>query len=227
VPTNQPVATRPLAVQINGTWYTYGWDLTKNICELYSTAGSISTSYTYTPFGQVTASGSITQPIQWSCEVWDAEVGMVYYNWRYYNLYSATFGRRDSIFERGGYHLYRICDNSPIFLFDILGNLRYHISDKNNSEYEFKEPFFAYNGAGEIFLLPELLYSLYVFNRKSAFCYDAHIILDNDSALMSEFKYSILEACEYIYNNPLKCIAIYTYHTMTLLAQITCYYNTF
>ena len=31
----QPVATRPLAIQKDGTWYTYGWDLTKNICEVY------------------------------------------------------------------------------------------------------------------------------------------------------------------------------------------------
>ena len=30
----QPVATRPLTIQKDGTWYTYGWDLTKNICEL-------------------------------------------------------------------------------------------------------------------------------------------------------------------------------------------------
>ncbi len=100
--------------------------------------------------------------------------------------------------------MYRICDNSPIFLFDILGNSIFHISEKNNFKYEFKEPFFAYNGAGEIFLLPEILYSLYVFNRKSAFSYDAHIILDNDSALKRSFRYSIIEACKYIYNNPLK-----------------------
>ena len=29
----QPVATRPLGIRKDGTWYTYGWDLTKNICE--------------------------------------------------------------------------------------------------------------------------------------------------------------------------------------------------
>ena len=31
----QPVATRPLAIQKDGTWYICGWDLTKNICEVY------------------------------------------------------------------------------------------------------------------------------------------------------------------------------------------------
>ena len=81
---SQPVATRPLAIQISGTWYTYGWDLTKNICEIYSTEGYISTSYTYTPFGSATVSGSVIQPIQWSSEVFDETISLNYYNYRYY-----------------------------------------------------------------------------------------------------------------------------------------------
>ena len=36
-------ATRPQAIQKDGTWYTYGWDLTKNICELYGQHGYIHT----------------------------------------------------------------------------------------------------------------------------------------------------------------------------------------
>ena len=56
---SQPVATRPLAIQINGSWYTYGWDLTKNICELYSTGGHINTDYSYlTKTLSVTLSGA-------------------------------------------------------------------------------------------------------------------------------------------------------------------------
>ena len=50
----QPIATRPLTIQKDGTWYTYGWDLTKNICELYGTNGYIRTAYTYTPYSEVT-----------------------------------------------------------------------------------------------------------------------------------------------------------------------------
>ncbi|MEE1288168.1 MAG: RHS repeat-associated core domain-containing protein [Bacteroidaceae bacterium] len=113
----QPVATRPLVIQINGTWFTYGWNLTKNICELYSTNGSISTSYTYTPFGKVTATGSLTQPIQWSSEVWDGELGLVYYNWRYYNAMTGRWNSRDMInFE----NKYAFVDNQ-IGNIDILG----------------------------------------------------------------------------------------------------------
>ena len=78
----QPIATRPLAIQKDATWYSaparlasqdsrsqvcsrlgvwllkshpaYGWDLTKNICELYGSNGYIRTAYTYTPNGEVT-----------------------------------------------------------------------------------------------------------------------------------------------------------------------------
>ena len=80
----QPIATRPLALRKDGTWYTYGWDLTKNICEIYGPAGYIRTAYTYTPYGEVTATGDVEQPIQWSSEFNDAELGMVYYNYRHY-----------------------------------------------------------------------------------------------------------------------------------------------
>ena len=30
---SQETATRPLAIQKDGTWYTYGCDITKNVCE--------------------------------------------------------------------------------------------------------------------------------------------------------------------------------------------------
>ncbi|MBQ3144162.1 MAG: hypothetical protein IJB89_06580, partial [Akkermansia sp.] len=119
----QPIATRPLSIQKDGTWYSaparlasqdsrsqvcsrlgvwllkshpaYGWDLTKNICELYSTSGGIATSYTYTPFGKVTSSGNVTQPIQWSSEYRDSELGMVYYNYRYYMPMKGRWINRD------------------------------------------------------------------------------------------------------------------------------------
>ncbi len=115
----QPVSTRPLAIQIGGTWYTYGCDLTKNICELYSTSGYISTSYTYTPFGAVTDTGSITQPIQWSSEVYNNEIGLVYYNFRYYNPSDGRWIQRDFIAEAGNDNLYLFC--TPSFKYDVLG----------------------------------------------------------------------------------------------------------
>lgn len=81
----QPVATRPLAIQKDGTWYTYGLDHTKNVCEIFGVNGYILTSYSYTPNGQMTSSGNVFQPIQWSSEYHDLELSVTYYNYRYYN----------------------------------------------------------------------------------------------------------------------------------------------
>ena len=114
----QPTATRPLAIQKDGTWYTYGWDLTKNICELYSTGGSMATSYAYTPFGKVTSTGSITQPILWSSEYYDDELGMVYYNYRHYNSLVGRWARQDM---EESMNSYCYIDNNVIFELDLLG----------------------------------------------------------------------------------------------------------
>ena len=67
----QPEATRPLAIRKDGTWYAYGWDLTGNVTEIFGKAGYLRTVYTYTPYGEVTAEGDVTQPIQWSSEYSD------------------------------------------------------------------------------------------------------------------------------------------------------------
>ncbi len=118
---SQTVATRPLAIQINGTWYTYGWDLTKNICELYSTSGFISDSYTYTPFGSVTSTNGITQPILWSSEIFDTELGLACYNYRYYNPSSGKWINRDLLQEYVSLNRYLLVNNSPIRNCDYLG----------------------------------------------------------------------------------------------------------
>ena len=102
---SQPVATRPLALQKDGTWFTYGYDLSKNICEVFGPAGNIRTAYAYAPFGAVTASGDVTQPFQWSSEHYDSELDLVYYNYRHYSPSLGRFLSRDPIEEQGGLNL--------------------------------------------------------------------------------------------------------------------------
>lgn len=117
----QPVATRPLAIQKDGVWYTYGWDLTKNICEVFGLNGYINTTYTYTPYGEVASSGSTAQPIQWSSEVWDVELDLTYYNYRHYNPLLGRWISADPIGADGGsFNLYKYINNS-FFNIDILG----------------------------------------------------------------------------------------------------------
>ena len=139
----QPIATRPLAIQKDATWYTYGWDLTKNICELYGTSGYISTAYTYAPFGQVTATGSVTQPIQWSSEVWNSELGLEYYNWRYYNIKNARWLQKDKI-ESNSYNLYRYVENESNKV-DILGLFSlFNLFSQNAPEQLTNLPYFTH-----------------------------------------------------------------------------------
>ncbi len=117
----QPIATRPLAIQKDGTWYTYGRDLTKNICEVFGPAGYIRTTYTYTPFGTVTAEGDVTIPIQWSSEFHDEKLGLVYYNYRHYSPRDGRWINRDPIGESGGWNLYNFAKNKKLNITDRLG----------------------------------------------------------------------------------------------------------
>ncbi len=118
----QPVATRPLAIQKDATWYTYGWDLTKDICEMFGSSGYIRTAYTYTPYGEVTESvNGALQPIQRSCEYNDIELGMVYYNYRHYNPIEGRWIGRDAQGIKGGFNLYCYVVNNFSRL-DVLGN---------------------------------------------------------------------------------------------------------
>ena len=115
----QQIATCPLAIQKDATWYVYGWDMTKNVCEVFSNSGIIKTTYSYTPYGAVTAEGSVTQPIQWSSEFYDEEMGLVYYNYRHYNSTDGRWLGRDPLTEASDKHLYRI--GNPSMHFDYLG----------------------------------------------------------------------------------------------------------
>ena len=120
----QPIATRPLAIRKDGTWYAYGWDLTKNICEVFGQHGYLRTAYTYSPYGEVTADGDVTQPIQWSSEHNDTELAFVYYNYRHYNPIDGRWIGRDLIHFADGFNSYMYCINDSVSLPDILGNSR-------------------------------------------------------------------------------------------------------
>ena len=118
---SQPTATRPLAIQKDGTWFTYGYDITKNVCEVFGPAGYIRTSYSYAPFGAITESGDVSQPFQWSSEHYDSELDLVYYNFRHYSPALGRFLSRDPIAEQGGFNLYAFVKNNPIQKWDRLG----------------------------------------------------------------------------------------------------------
>lgn len=95
--------------------------MTKNICEVYGVNGYIRTSYSYTPFGVVSSTGDVEQPIQWSSEVYDKEMRLVYYNYRYHNPIAGKWTNRDFI-ERQNPYSYQ---NNNVFINDYLGLTEY------------------------------------------------------------------------------------------------------
>ena len=117
----RPTATRPLAIQKDGSWFTYGHDVTKNVWEVFGPSGYVRTSYDYAPFGAVSATGDVTQPFQWSSEFYDSELGLVYYNYRHYSPTDGRWLSRDPIEEEGGRNLYEVVGNNGIQTVDYLG----------------------------------------------------------------------------------------------------------
>ena len=117
----QPMATRPLAIQKDGTWCCYGWDLTKNIGEAFDPAGYVRTTYAYSLCGIVTEEGNVAQPLQWSSEYADAELGLVYYNYRSYNPTDGRQTSRDILGEVASILLYAYTGNMVEGVRDILG----------------------------------------------------------------------------------------------------------
>ncbi len=117
----QPVATRPLAIQKDGTWFCCGWDLTKNICEIFGQNGYIRSTYAYSPYGSTTTNGDVTQPRQWSSECYDNELSLVYYNYRFYNSNEGKWIQRDMIQYKQYYNLYCFVKNKLIYRIDYIG----------------------------------------------------------------------------------------------------------
>ncbi|PND04684.1 hypothetical protein CXT86_08110 [Akkermansia muciniphila] len=98
----EPVATRPLALVQGASLYCYGVDFNKNVSEVFDAQGTIAAAYDYSPYGAVTGTGSLVQPVQWSGEMHDEEPALVYYNYRYYNPKDGRWINRDPIAEQGG-----------------------------------------------------------------------------------------------------------------------------
>ena len=132
----EPVATRPLFTQ-RGTGYKffYTCDGNKNVSELvhFETRNGIAAHYDYAPFGAVTraiSASAVTDntfttdnPFRFSSEYHDDTLGLVYYNYRHYNLTDGRWCGRDVIEEDGGENLYLFVVNQPQFSYDYAGML--------------------------------------------------------------------------------------------------------
>lgn len=102
-----------------GALYTYAWDRNKNIRAVLDSSSRLVAGYDYSPYGAVTATGTLENPFQWSSEFYDAELGLVYYNFRYYSPLDGRWLSRDPLGEVAGLNLYVFAHNTQAI--DVLG----------------------------------------------------------------------------------------------------------
>jgi len=109
-------------------WYFY--DLNGNVTQTEMMAfgrsqGVLVGHYEYDPYGQTTASlqGEYDQPFRFSTKQYDAEIGLYYFGYRYYNPGLGRWVSRDPIGENGGLHRYHFVAHSPTQAIDPHGLL--------------------------------------------------------------------------------------------------------
>ncbi len=185
----EPIATRPLALVQDASLYCYGWDFNKNVTEVFDEEGSIAAAYDYSPYGQVASTGDIVQPVQWSSEMNDAELSLVYYNYRYYNPADGRWINRDPIAEEGGWNLYGFVKNDaiskndglglvpneqdPIFIFPYVDENTGYGQMTYASEEEIKKFYDTVNALSQKTVDDKKCYKLYVVKNRSAILKDA------------------------------------------------------
>ena len=141
----EPIATSLLMLRtVSGEVAYCFYDGNKNVSDLVVTDTTLAAHYAYTPFGAVTVTGSktLTNPFRFSSEFYDDVLGLVYYNYRHYDIITGRWISRDPLAQYSFLltHLnrwnekikhalyenlnteYSFVDN-PIFEFDYLGLL--------------------------------------------------------------------------------------------------------
>ena len=118
----EPVATRILAMGLfdeTGTcaedlYYTH--DLLKNTTALFGIRAGRRALYEYGPYGNIVrmeGNAAEDNPFRFSSEYADDELGLVYYNYRYYNPQNGRWISRDPAKEEKTNNLYWFVRNHP------------------------------------------------------------------------------------------------------------------
>jgi RHS repeat-associated protein len=104
----------PLAEQRSGATGFYQKDGLGSVTSLSGNTGTLSNSYTYDTFGNLSAStGSLTTPFQYTARDYDPETGLRYYRARYYDTQTGRFLSEDPVGFSGGINFYPYVSNNP------------------------------------------------------------------------------------------------------------------
>ena len=102
------------------------YDGNGNVSEYLDASGIMQAHYEYDPFGNTTVStGNKATDFfhRFSTKPLDAETGLYYYGYRYYDPVTGRWPSRDPWHEEGGLNLYVFVDNSALEKWDFLGLL--------------------------------------------------------------------------------------------------------
>ncbi len=114
----------------NGT-FSYLTDMLGSTLALADSSGSLDTTYTYDPFGNVTVNGADTNPYQFTGRENDA-TGLYYYRARYYSPTLRRFVSQDPAgFGGGDADLYTYTLEDPVRYSDPLGLLSFQLFGQN------------------------------------------------------------------------------------------------
>ena len=137
----EPVATRILAMgvfdetgaYVEDLYYTH--DALKNTTALFGIKAGRRALYEYGPYGSaVKMEGNAAElnPFRFSSEYADDELGLVYYNYRYYNPQNGRWISRDPMTEKESCLLYGYVNNMPTLYSDELGLARTITTNKDD-----------------------------------------------------------------------------------------------
>lgn len=111
----------PLAMFRSNTTNYYEADGLASITSLTSNVGALAQTYAFDSFGkQTAASGSITNPFQYTSQAFDPETALSCYRARYYDPNVGRFLNEDPIGFDGSADFYAYTDNNPVNWMDPL-----------------------------------------------------------------------------------------------------------
>jgi len=100
------------------------YDANGNITEYVSTNGTVAAHYEYDPYGNITKVSGLKSNAfshRFSTKPFEAETGLIHYQFRSYIPELGRWLCRDPMQEKGGVNLYAFCGNSPVNFVDPLG----------------------------------------------------------------------------------------------------------
>lgn len=126
----ESAATRILAMTVfngSGSYVEdlyYMHDALKNTIALFGIQAGRRALYEFGPYGAIIkmeGNAAEENPFRFSSEYYDDELGLVYYNYRYYNPQQGTWLSREPVGEQGGNNLYGMVNNRISSRVDYLG----------------------------------------------------------------------------------------------------------